>query len=204
MQETISNPSYRLTPIDILWGLMQREQAPWALTLTGSSTYQTNPDALHYVIDLNGFRMREIDNIVVLGLRDLGTVDQLRANYNNQGLTTDQQRTQNVAITQLQMARMIRDYIQVNLRNQEAVNLYVCDQGFTQNIKWVLQQAQFIVLGRDELSRQINQNTLVYDVTMRAGDLQGAVNLSWGVNTAPPAAVITHMSSLSPSGAFDV
>lgn len=204
MQETVSNPSCHLTPIGILWGLMQREQAPWASTLTGSSTYPTNPDALHYVIDLNGFRMREIDNIVVLGLRDLGTVDQLRANYDNQELTADQQRTQNVAITQLQMARMIRDYIQANLRNQAAVNLYVCDQGFTQDIRWVLQQAQFTVLGRDKLSRHINQNTLVYDVTMRAGDLQGAINLSWGVDTAPPAAVITHMSSLSPSGAFDV
>lgn len=203
MQDTISNPSYHLTPIDILWGLMQREQAPWALTLTGSSTYPTKPDALHYVIDLNGFRMRDVDNIIVFGLRDLGTVDQLRANYDNQGLTADQQRTQNVAITQLQMARMIRDYIQANLRNQAAVNLYVCDQGFTQNIKWVLQQAQFIVFGRDELPRHINQNTLVYDVTMRAGELQRAFNLSWEGNTTPPAAVITHMSSLSPRGPCD-
>lgn len=204
MQATISNPTYHLTATEILWGLMKREEASWALMSTDSSMYQTNPDALHYVIDLNEFRMREIDNVVVFGLRDLGTVDQQRANYDNQGLTADQQRTQNVAITQLGMARVIRDYIRARFRNNAAVNLYVCDQGFTESIKGTLQELQFTVFGRDELSRHINQNTLVYDVTMHAGELQGAISLSWGENAVPPAAVITHMNSLSPNGAFDV
>lgn len=164
----------------------------------------TNPDALYHEINLNKFRMREIHNVVVFGLRDLGTVDQQRANYYKQGLTAGQQRTQNVAIAQLVMARKIRDHVQVRFRNNAAVNMYVCGQGFTEGIKGALKDLNYIVFGRHELSRYINQNTLVYDVTMQVGELQRAISLSWGENGVPPAAVITHIDSLSPNGEFDL
>lgn len=202
MQETISNSTNQLTATDILWGLMKREEASWASKKTRSSMQPTNPEALHYAINLNKFRMREIDNVVVFGLRDLGTVDQQRANYYNQGLTAGQQRTQNVAIARLEMAQKIREYIQLRFRNN--VNMYVCGQGFTEGIKVALWGLHITVFGRDQLSRHINRNTLVYDVTMQAGELQRAISLSWGENGVPPAAVITHMNSLSPNGKFDL
>lgn len=203
MEAPTSSQSDHKMATDILLGLMFREDGSWRFAFSGSSMYPTNPLALHHAINLNEFRMREIDNIVVLGLRGLGTVEQLRANYNNRGLSAEKD-GQNVAITQLQMALIIRDHIKTSLRQGAAVNLYVCDHDLTENIKAVLPGLGFNVFRPVELFRLINCNTLVYDVTMHAPWLREIVDFSWKENMVRPAAVITHINSLISNGAVDL
>lgn len=177
----------------ILSDLITRELWTWSSTMTSSDVYDGNASALRYVLNLNKFRLRDVDSIIVLGLGDLGTVEQQRANYAHQRLTLDQQDTQNAAITQLGVAQIIRDNIQMDLRNREPVNLYVCDENFTDSIKSILGELGVTVFGWSDLSRYVNQDSLVYDLTMEGGWLQRAVNFSWQGDTIPPAAVITHM-----------
>jgi len=205
MQAAISNPSDRLTTTEILADLIVRQVGLWQGKPTKSSKYPTNLKALHCAIDLNGFRMCEIGNIVVLGLRDPGTVEQLRANHKGdyqafQGLTANQKRTQDVAITQLGMAQIIRDHIKTTWRNQEEPILYVCDQFLRDSNQSILEELDFTVIGRHGLSRHINQNTLVYAVNMDARELQMCVDFSWKQYAVPPAAVITQIMN----GALDL
>lgn len=167
-------------------------------TSSGSSTYSTNAAALIRAIYLNGFRMREIAKIVVLGLRGLGTVEQLRANAENQGLSAEKH-TQNVAITQLEMTLVIRGYIQSIQHAPVAV--YVCDHDLDKEIKAAIHELGCDVFRPAELFRHINCNTLVYDVTMHAAGLREIVNFSFGGIVVQPAAVITHINSLVSDGA---
>lgn len=145
--------------------------------------------------------MREITNIVVLGLRGLGTVEQLRANTENQGLTAEKH-TQNVAITQLEMTLVIRGYIQSIQR--AAVAVYVCDHDLDKDIKAAIHEVGCDVFRPAELFSHINRNTLVYDVTMHAAGLRDLVNFSFGGTVVHPAAVITHINSLVSDGAVGV
>lgn len=146
--------------------------------------------------------MREIDNIVVLGLRGPGTVEQLPASFNNQMLSADEHHTQKVAITQLEMAfDEICARIQTTLSHHEAVDLYICDIGLTEDITPALQELGFTVLGHDDLPHYINENSLVYDVTMDSDELEDAV-FGWEGEVMFPAAIITP--SLTPNRAGDV
>lgn len=199
MQTTPSRAPDCQTAVEILSDLISREEDKWPWTSTGSDMYPTNAEALHYVLSLNEFRLREVDNIVVLGLGDLGTVEQQHANYANQALAADQRDTQNAAFMQLGIAQIIRDYIRTVLRNHAPVNLYVCDQGFTRSMNSILGELEFPVIERSDLPEYINQYSLVYDVTMEAGELQRAVDFSVRENMVAPAAVITHMGN----GALD-
>lgn len=192
------------TAKDVIESLVLRQERSWAWTDSGSSVHTPNPVALHYTINLNKFRMREIDKIAVLGLRGLGTVEQLCANYDGQKLSTEQRDIQNVATAQLAMALVIRDHIRTTLRHRAEVNLYICDHDLTEHIAPALQQLGFTIFEPRELSSLIDQNSLIYDVTMRVGELQTAVDLRSGRIQLPPAAIITHMNSLLPDGAVDV
>lgn len=200
MQTATSRASDCQPAVTVLSGLISRQMHKWPWTSTDSEMYPTNAAALHNVLSLNEFRLREVDNIVVFGLGDLGTVEQQHANYAHQGLTSDQPDTQNAAFMQLGIARVIRDYIRTVLRNHAPVNLYVCDQGFTRSIKSILGELEFPVIERSDLPGYINQYSLVYDVTMEAGELQRAVDFSVQENMVAPAAVITHMGN----GALDM
>lgn len=200
---TSSQSGYQ-TVTEMLSKLIEHAGYSWYTTNTNCEKYTTNIAALHYAIDLNVFRLREVDNIVVLGLRGLETVGQHQPNYVNQGLSPGQREPQDVAATQLAVVGEIRDRIRAHLRNHAPVNIYVCDQDFTKGLKLALRHSGFTVFGRDDLSSRINQNSLVYDVTVDANELQRAVDFSWTRNLVPPAAVITRMNTLSLSGTLDV
>lgn len=193
MQTAILSLSKQHIASGVLSGLIYRESRAWQLRGTGSDVCPTNESALLYVLNLNKFRLCDVDNIVVLGLRDLGTVEQQAANYAGQGPMTDQRLTQNGAIKQLGVAQIIQGHIRTYLRNGAPVNLHVCDENFTDSIKSILGELGVTVIGWSDLSRYVNQHSLVYDLTMEGGWLQRAVNFSWQGNATPPAAVITHM-----------
>lgn len=205
MQVETSNTSDHPTPAEILADLIVRQLDFWQGKPSKFSKDHTNLAALHSAIDLNRFLMCEIQNIVVLGLGDPGTVEQLRDNYAGereiiQVLTANQREAQNVAITQLGLAQIIRDYIKTIWRNQQEVTLYVCDQRLRESNKSVLEELDFAIIGRHSLSRHINQNTLLYTVNMDDRDLQMAIDFSGHPNAVPPAAVITQIMN----GALDV
>lgn len=205
MKAAILSPSDHLMTTQTLADLIVRQVGLWQGQPTKSSKYPTNLKALHYAIDLNGFQMCEIDNIVVLGLRDPGTVEQLRANQTGdyqaiQGLTANQKYIQNVALTQLGMAQIIRDHIKRTWRNQEEPSLYICDEFLRESNKSILEELDFTMIGRHGLSKHINQNTLVYAVNMDDRELQMCVDFGWQQDMVPPAAVITQIMN----GALDV
>lgn len=195
MQTAISSPSNQQIASGVLSGLIYRESRAWQLRGTGSDVCPTNESALLYALNLNKFRLCDVDNIVVLGLRDLGTVEQQYANYAGQGPMTDQRLTQNGAIKQLGVAKIIQGHIRTYLRNGTPVNLHVCDENFTDRIKSILGGLGVAVIGWSDLPRYVNQHSLVYDLTMEGNWLQRAVNFSWQGDTTPPAAVITHRSN---------
>lgn len=148
--------------------------------------------------------MSQVDSIVVLGLRDPGTIEQLRARHTGdykalQGQTASQKHAEDVALTQLGMAQVIRDHIKTTWRNGEEPTLYVCDEHLRESTKSMLKELDFTVIGRDGLSRYINQNTLVYAVNMDDRELQMRVDFSWNRDVVPPAAVITQIMN----GALD-
>lgn len=198
MQVATSIPSDNPTPAEILADLIVRQLDIWQGKLTKSSTDHTNLAALRSAIDLNGFLMREIGNVVVLGLGDPGTVEQLRDNHTGeresiQGLTANQRETQNVAITQLGLAQIIRDYIKTTWRNQQEVTLYVCDQFLRESNKSILEELDFTIIGSHSLPSHIDQNTLVYAANLDDRELQMAIDFSGHPNAVPPAAVITQI-----------
>lgn len=125
---------------------MLRQEHSWAWTDSRSSIHTSNPVALHYTLNLNEFRMHEIEKIVVIGLRGLGTVEELCANYDGQGLNTEQCDIQDAAAAQLAMALVIRDHIRTTLRNHAEVDLYICDHDLTEDTAPALQQLEFTVL----------------------------------------------------------
>lgn len=127
---------------DIIKSLMLRQESSWAWTDSRSSILTPNPVALHYTLDLNEFRMREIDKIVVIGLRGLGTIEQLCANYDGQALSTEKRDIQNAAAAQLSMALVIRDRIRTILRNHAEVDQYICDHDLTEDTAPALQQLE--------------------------------------------------------------
>ncbi|KAG8168659.1 hypothetical protein KVR01_001408 [Diaporthe batatas] len=63
----------------------------------------------------------------------------------------------------------------------------------------MLKELDFTVIGREGLSRYINQDTLVYAVNMDDRELQMHVDFSWNRDVVPPAAVITQIMN----GALD-
>lgn len=198
MQVETSSQSDNPTPAEILADLIVRQLDFWQGKPSKFSKDRTNLAALHSAIDLNRFLMREIEKIVVLGLGDPGTVEQLRDNYTGerefiQVLTANQRETQNVAITQLGLAQIIRDYIKTIWRSQQDVTLYVCDQFLRESNKSVLEELDFTIIGRHSLSRHIDQNTLVYTVNMDDRDLQMAIDFSGHPTAVTPVAVITQI-----------
>jgi hypothetical protein len=200
MEAAISKSSDHPTATEILADLIVRQVGLWQgqPTLTKSAKCPTNIHILHNAIDLNGFRMCEIDNIVVLGLRDPGTAEQLRANHTGdyramQGLTADQKHKQNVALTQLGMAQIIRDHIMRTWRNQEEPKLYVCGEYLRENNKPTLEELDYTLIDRQSLSKHITQNTLIYAVNMDDRELQMYVDFGWQQGTAPPGVVITQI-----------
>lgn len=76
MEAPTPSPLDHQTATEILSDLIWRAEYPWARTNTQCKEYTTNTVALHYTTDLNAFRPRAIDDIIVLGLGGLGTVEQ--------------------------------------------------------------------------------------------------------------------------------
>lgn len=204
MQSTRPSWSNQLARSEILADQIMRQLELWESKPTKSAKNFSNLEALHHAIDQNGDQMSQVDSILLLGLRDPGTIEQLRARHTGnykavQRLTACQKHEEDVALTQLGMAQVIRDHIKTTWCSGKEPRLYVCDEYLRESTKSMLKELDFTMIGRDGLSRYINQNTLVYAVNMDDRELQMRVDFSWNRDVVPPAAVITQIMN----GALD-
>ncbi|KAK2614212.1 hypothetical protein N8I77_001058 [Diaporthe amygdali] len=171
-------------------------QPEYSQTLSGFPQHPTNGHAFSFVLFHHAYRVREVERIVLLGLGNPGDPDKQRANYSNWQLEEYDRYTQEVSITQLGIALQIQRCIREQWPSNASRNVYVCDPGLTEETKARLRELQIREIRQAEIRNYINQNTLVYDVTMLARELRRTVQLSPRDGALPPAVVIAPMFSV--------
>ncbi|KAG6359386.1 hypothetical protein INS49_012907 [Diaporthe citri] len=203
MQGPTRLPPDFMTAAKIFGAFLHHYTDEWRYSLSGSQEHPTNSAALEYVLDQYNFRMRDINKIILFGLRDPGTHSEQRASYYGQALTDDQQTAQRVNITRLGIARHIQEYIRLNFPQNGAVSLYVCEGYLSEYTKARLRDLGATAFVWDGLPDYINQNSLVYDVTRNPEVFRRDVEFSWEGAKVPPAVVLTRMDSVEPYGELD-